>query len=101
MRPGTTKAATLTTGYQRLATLYDGNFTDSIKSNDGNETANQVLLSIRTADAEIAYGETMPIVAGHPLAVYDSMTMANQEFIRRAWLRGVSGSIAIITPIYE
>lgn len=102
MRPGTTKAVTLGGGYQRLATLYDSAFTDTIKSADGNEVANQVLLAITTQSAEIAYGTTMPVVSGHPLTAGDSITLGNQEFIKRAWLRySTSGSIVIITPIYE
>lgn len=101
MRPGTTKAVSLGTGYQRLATLYDATFTDAIKSADGNETANQALISIITQAAEIAYGPTLPVVAGHPLAAGDAMTMGNQDFIKKAWLRGTSGAVLIVTPIFE
>ena len=101
MRPGVTKAVSLGTGYQRLATLYDSAFAETIYSADGNEVANQILISIITQAGEIAYGTTMPTVAGHPLASGDSITMTNQEFIRRAWLRGVSGAVLLITPIFE
>ena len=101
MRPGTTKTVALGTGYKRLATLYDSAFGDAIKSPNGNEVANQAFISITTQAAEIACGSTMPVVASHPLAAGDSMTMGNQEYIKKAWLRGTSGAILIITPIYE
>ena len=101
MRPGTTKTYALTTGYQRLATLYDSSFGDAIKSPDGAEVANQALISIITQAAEIAFGSTMPVVAGHPLAAGDSLTMANQAYIKMAWLRGTSGAVLIISPIFE
>ena len=101
MRPGTTKTVALGTGYQRLATIYDSTLGDAIKSPDGTEIANQAFISITTQAAEIAYGATMPVVAGHPLAAGDSMTMGNQEYIKRAWLRGTSGALLMITPIFE
>jgi hypothetical protein len=101
MRPGTTKTAALTTGYQRLATLYGSDFSDAIKSPDGKEVANQVFISVITQAGEIAYGESLPVVAGHPLAAGDSMTMGNQGFTAQAWLRGTSGAILIITPTFE
>jgi hypothetical protein len=100
MRPGNTKSVALGASYQRLATLYDSSFTGEIK--DGPEAANQALLSIITQGAEIAYGTTQPVVSGHPLAAGDSLTMGNLELIRRAWLRyTTTGSILVITPIYE
>jgi hypothetical protein len=98
MRPGTTKYKALTTAYQRLATLYDAAFGDAII--DG-ATANQCFLSVTTQAAEVAYGTSMPTGAGHPLAAGDHHTMGNQEFIKQAWLRGTSGAILIITPIFE
>jgi len=101
MRPGTTKSKTLTLGYQRLATLYDSNYTDAIKSDDGKEVANQVLITNITAAAEVAYGTEMPVVAGHLMATGDSMTMNNQEYIKRAWVRGAATAVLIITPIFE
>jgi hypothetical protein len=101
MRPGTTKTYALTTGYQRLATMYDESFTDVIKSADDAEVANNVLISVITQAAELAFGTSMPVVAGHPLAAGDGYTFTNQEYIKRAWLRGTSGAILIITPTYE
>lgn len=101
MRPGTTKAVALTTGYQRLATIYDSSFGDAILAPDGKEVANKVFISIITQAGEIAYGPTMPVVAGHPMAAGDSITMDNQAYIQLAWLRGVSGAVAIITPLFE
>ena len=101
MRPGTTKTATLTTGYQRLAILYGSDFPDAIKSPDGQEVANQVLISVITQAGEIAYGSTLPVVAGHPISAGSSMTMGNQAYTALAWVRGTSGAILIITPLFE
>ena len=101
MRPGTTKTATLTTGYQRLATLYGADTGDAIKTADGKEVANQCLLSIITQAGEIAFGETMPLSSGHPIAAGSSFEMGNQAYIQLAWVRGTSGAIAIITPLFE
>lgn len=101
MRPGTTKTYTLATSYQRLATMYDSSFGDAIKSPDGTEVANQVFISIITQAGEVAYGDTMPVVSGHPIAAGDSMLMDNQEYIKKAWVRGTSGAILIISPIFE
>jgi len=81
--------------------MYDSAFGDAIKSPDGKEVANQVFISVITQAGEIAYGDSVPDTAGHPLAAGDSMTMANQEYIKLAWLRGTSGAILIISPIYE
>lgn len=101
MRPGTTKSVTLTTGYQRLAKLYDSNFSDAIKTPDGAEVANQVFITNITASAEVAYGDTIPIGAGHLMATGDSMTMSNQTYIQKAWVRGAATAVLIMTPIFE
>lgn len=102
-RPGLTKTATLGDGWQRLATLYDSDSTDAIKSIDGMQKANQVFLSIATNAGQIAFGLTMPTTAGHVLNVGDFDFMDNQEWIRSAWLRNnTAGSNAaiVITPIF-
>lgn len=101
MRPADTKTVALGTDYKRLPALYGSDFPDAIKSPDGYETANQVLVSITTQAGELAYGLTKPVVAGHPLAAGDGVTMSNQEYIKRAWFRGTSGAILIMTPIFE
>lgn len=104
MRPGTTKAVNLGTGYERLATLYDATMNDAILSTDGNEKANQALITITAANADIAYGSSLPTIVGHKIPSDSSMTMGNSEFIKRAWLRNTTaGSVAVcsITPIFE
>lgn len=99
MRPETTKVVTLTASYQRLATLYNETFSDAIKSPDLAEIANGALVSAITQGAEIAFGLSQPTSSGHPIAAGDSMIMANQEFIKRAWVRyATNGAILIITP---
>lgn len=102
-RPGNTKTATVGDGWQRLATLYDSAFSDTIEF--GGIRANRLWLSISTQAAKIAYADTMPALAtGHPLADGDSLLVDNQDWIKKAWLKNsAAGSAAtvIITPIYE
>jgi hypothetical protein len=104
MRPGNTKNITLSDGWQRFATLCGSSDGDFIASADGTEKANQIWLSATTYAAEISFAVTMPSINGHPMAVGDSITFGNMEFIKRAWMRnGTAGSnsVVIVTPIYE
>jgi hypothetical protein len=103
MRPGQTRNATLTAGYQRLGTLYDESQIDVIKSMDGQEIANSCTLTIKTADAQIAFGSSMPTVVGHTIAAGDTLDMGNQSYINRAWIRndGSTAAVLIMTPRFD
>lgn len=82
----------LTDAYQNLATLLGGT---GGKIPIGTATVNKVLITIITQAADIAWGETIPLIAGHPIAVGGSHTLNGLAEIKNAWLKNnVAGNAA-------
>lgn len=98
MSAGPTKTATVGDAYQKLCDMYG---LDSNKIWIGTTAANKVLISALTKSADIAWGETTPVVVGHPIDAGDSYTLSGLYEIGYAWVRNtVAGDTAtlIITP---
>ena len=100
MSIGPTKNITLGDAYQKVATLYDADQTDKIFIGDG--AANNVLISFITYAGEIAWGETQPMISGHPIAAGYSTSMRGLGQVKGAWVRNNaagSNSVMVITPM--
>lgn len=93
----------LTGSYQNLVTLAGGT---AGKIPIGTATANKVLLSVLTKAADIAWGESAPAIAGHPVAAGDSYAVEGMDLIRNCWVKNTvvaDTSTLIITAfqVYE
>lgn len=101
MAVGPTKNVTLTGVYQRLCSIY-GTMTNKIMI--GDTAANKVVLTALTKAVDIAWGEIMPNVKGHQIAIAGTMTLSGLGEIGYAWVKNTviaDTAELVITPIQE
>jgi hypothetical protein len=96
--PGTTKAITLGNAWQQFAALVDPVNAPDIKV--GAQPAGSALFSCTVYAMQIAFAETTPLSAGHPMETGEHMRLSYGAY-RLAWVKNNtagSNAVMIVTP---